>query len=239
MTNPIAALQSDYKIFCDESCHLPHDSSNIMVFGALRCDAEAVKQVAYEIRKLRIAFNYHQELKWTKLIGSQIPFYAALIDLFANNEKLRFKATIVMNKCDLNHDRYNAGSHNTFYYKMAYYALRDFLKPNKVFRLYLDYMDTHGGEKAATLARVLNYGSPESKVYAHIIRSHESQLIQLVDLLIGAVTYANRSDIEKNSQVKNQIISLIESKLRQRCTDNSPPWADKFNLFMFTPRKDV
>jgi hypothetical protein len=89
---------------------------------------------------------------------------------------LRFKATVVVNKHLLDHQQFNQGSHNNFYYKMFYYTLRDFMSEGGSYRLYLDYMDTHGRDKTKKLCDVLNnkfYGSIE--VNAHIIRSHESQ----------------------------------------------------------------
>ena len=116
-----------YKIFCDESCHLQHDGADIMVLGALHCTAEKAIRLNKHIKWLRYEHNYHNELKWTKLVTKQWPFYKALIDLVVDTDELRFKTTVVQQKNKLDHDQYNAGSHNNFYYKMFYYTLRDFL----------------------------------------------------------------------------------------------------------------
>ena len=229
-------FRADYKIFCDESCHLPHDQSNVMVFGAIICEADRLDVVLAEIKQLRNFHNYHQELKWTKLIARQIPFYADLIQYFADTPCLRFKATIVSDKKVLDHEKYNSGSHGDFYYKMAYYALKDFFVSGKAYRIYLDYMDTLGFVKARRLQEILANGT-DTTVQAQIIRSHESQLIQLCDLFIGAIAYANRTDIPgKNSEVKSAVIKLIEKAFRRKCSLGTPPWEDKFNLFMFSPR---
>lgn len=228
---------TDFKIFCDESCHLQHDGSNIMVLGALRCRAAETEPVIRAIKKLRETHNYHTEIKWTKLLNRQWPFYQALLDLFLQSDALNFKATVVLNKHLLDHELFNEGSHGTFYYKMAFYALRDFIEQGKTHRIYLDYMDTHGAIKAAKLASVLdNNLQGDATLNVHIIRSHESQLIQLCDLLIGAVSYANRSDIPRASKIKNQIVSYLEEKLCRSLTEGTPPWEEKFNLFMFSPR---
>lgn len=226
-----------FKIFCDESCHLPHDGSDIMVFGALHCPAEEVERLNRQVKALRQIHNYQTEIKWTKLIARQWPFYQKLIDLLLNEQCLRFKATVVQNKSRLDHDKFNNGSHSDFYYKMAYYSLRDFVSSGNKYRLYLDYMDTLGGEKCAKLAGVLRNGMRNTiEIEVFTVRSFESQLIQLCDLLIGAVAYANRSDIPKQSLIKNQIINHLEQELHRKLDMGTPPWEEKFNLFKFSPR---
>lgn len=229
-------MAPEYKIFCDESCHLPHDGCDVMVFGALRCNALILNEVTAKIRALRQQHNYHQELKWTKLVGSQMPFYKDLIAYFASNTGLSFKATVVLNKHSLDHAKYNSGSAGTFYYKMAYFALRDLLMPGKGHRLYFDYMDNMGANKTKKLQEILLSKGTTGWITTHIIRSHESQLVQLCDLLIGAIAYANRTDIPKSSKLKLEFISELEGAFRRSITVGSPPWEDKFNIFMFSPR---
>ena len=129
-----------YKIFCDESCHLEHDSADIMVLGALHCSAEKATQLTKHIKWLRHQHNFKPELKWSKLNKHQWPLYKDLIDLLTSDNELHFKATVVLNKQVLDHQQYNARSHSNFYYKMFFYTLRDFLKPGNEYRIYLDYM---------------------------------------------------------------------------------------------------
>ena len=150
------ALPSHYKLFCDESCHLEHDNSDVMVLGTICCPEERVEDINRQIKTLRYRHSYKTELKWTKLHTKHIGFYKALIDLFLETEALRFKATVVINKKSLNHEQFNQGSHNNFYYKMFYYALRDFLVTGNHYKIYLDYMDTQGRDKAAKLMDVLD-----------------------------------------------------------------------------------
>lgn len=226
----------DYKIYCDESSHLEHDGCNVMVIGAIRCNAPFAETFIREIKALREAHQYHSELKWTKLIAKQLPFYKAIIDLFFAHAQVQFKATVVQEKHRLNHDDFAHKSHGEFYYRMMYYSLRDFIKPETKNRIYLDYMDTQGAVRAKKLAEVLSntvYGNVGLEVY--IVRSHESQLIQLCDLLIGAVAYKNRTDIEKSSVVKTAIVDYLETKLKRELTQGTAPWIEKFNLFMFLP----
>lgn len=227
-----------YKIFCDESCHLEFDKSDIMVLGAICCPAAEVSELNREIKILRHRYGYRNEIKWTKLIGKQKDFYSALLEMFFGSTLMRFKATIVINKHLLNHRRYNDGEHDKFYYKMFYYTLRDFMKPGDDCKIYLDYKDTKGGQRAKKLSGVIHNESKGSvNADFTIIHSHESQLIQVCDLIIGAIAYKNRTDIEKKSEIKNFIISKIE-ELSGRCLDEpTAQWEEKFNLFRFSPRR--
>jgi hypothetical protein len=98
-------------------------------------------------------------------------------------------------------------------------------------------MDTQGRDKAAKLMDVLSNGKPGNfAIKAYIIRSHESQLIQLCDLLIGALSYVNRTDITHESKVKNELVDYLRLKLCHQLDMGTPPWEQKFNIFRFSPR---
>lgn len=227
-----------YKIFCDESCHLEHDGANIMVLGAIHCTAEKAIALTKHIKWLRHQHNYTPELKWNKLNKHQWPLYQDLIDMITSDTDVRFKTTVVLNKDILDHHQYNAGSHNDFYYKMFYYTLRDFLKEGNEYRIYLDYMDTLGAEKTRKLCEVLQNGTRwQLQAVANVVQSYEVQLIQLCDLLIGAVAYRNRDDIEHKSAIKMQFVDYLESKLGYSLNNGTPPWEEQFNIFRFQPRR--
>ena len=228
--------EQTYKLFCDESCHL-EKHPEIMVLGAICCSEQEVIAINKKIKEIRYRHSYKTELKWTKLHAKQINFYKEVINLFFQSDGLKFKATVVSNKNLLNHQEFNQGSHNNFYYKMFFYTLRDFLKPNNRYKIYLDYMDTQGKEKTKKLMQVFensHYQQIDCKAY--IIRSYESQIIQLCDLFIGALSYANRKDIEHNSLIKNEIINYLSLKLCRSLASGTAPWEEKFNIFQFSPR---
>ncbi|WP_081333863.1 DUF3800 domain-containing protein [Burkholderia stagnalis] len=226
-----------YKIYCDESCHLEHDGSDVMVFGALRCKADSVEEIVRSIKALRVKYGYETEIKWTKLLRKQQPFYRELIEIFLNSDALSFKATSVINKRLLDHTHYNQGSHGVFYYKIAFYTLRDFVKNQGAIRIHFDYMDTQGKTRAQKLLEILSNDSAMAVLSAQIVRSGESQLIQLCDLLIGAISYARRYSPENRSEVKGGIVDYLEYRLGRRLVNGTPPWEDKFNIFAFSPRE--
>jgi hypothetical protein len=66
------------------------------------------------------------------------------------------------------------------------------------------------------------------------VRSHEVEVLQLADFLLGAVSYQARglSTSAAKSDVVEQVCTLAGHNLRS----STPPWEEKFNLFYFTPR---
>ena len=201
-----------------------------MVFGALICAGSRVREIDTQIKALREKHGYLRELKWTKLSRLDLPFYRDLFNFIHANEHLRFKAVLVPDKSLLDHEKYNDGSASDFYYKIAFFALRDFIVSEKTYRLYMDYMDTLGRSKIRKLKTVLMSCKPKT-LEAQTIRSHESQLIQVCDLLIGAICYANRTDIDMQSPVKTEVIAMISNCFGIQLDRSTPKYVKKFNLF--------
>jgi len=226
-----------YKIFCDESNHLNSDKSDLMIIGSISCLSDKVEYINRYMKYLKHKHNATNELKWTKLNNNKKEFYKEILEFFFSSIDLRFNAQLVINKSKLNHDRYNYGEADMFYYKMYYYALLPFLKPQREFNIFIDYKDTKGGQRAKKLNEVINntfYGKIDCQFT--IIHSHESQIMQITDILIGAISYKNRQDIEHKSEIKNYIIDTIERLSGVSLDVSTPQWEDKFRVFRFVPR---
>ncbi len=226
-----------YKIFCDESNHLRNDKSNLMVIGGIICPSEEVESVNRYIKYLKHKHNAMGELKWTKLNNNKKEFYKELLEFFFSSVYLKFNAQVVLNKSRLNHNQYNEGEADIFYYKMYYFSILPFLKPNQYFNIFIDYKDTKGGKRAKKLNEVIHntfYG--QINVDFTIIHSDESQIMQLTDVMIGAIGYKNRKDIEHSSEIKNFIISTIEDLGCVSLDTSTPQWEEKFRIYRFVPR---
>jgi len=167
---------------------------------------------------------------------NQKEFYDELLDYFFGSLDLRFKGTLVLKKNLLQHDKFDS-NHDEFYYKMYYYTLRDFLSIENQYKIYLDYKDCLGGQRVKKLQEIFSnehHGCLEPQFT--IIHSHESQILQLCDLFIGAIGYKNRKDIEHESEIKNYIIAIIEKHIGHQLDIGTPPWETKFNIFRYSPR---
>ena len=180
-------MREVYNIYCDESCHLEHDHNPIMLFGATWCPTSEVRNINTSIRALKEKHNAKGELKWNKVSNSKRLFYLEIIDLFFNNNLLHFRTLVVDNKSKLEHSYFNQGDHDSFYYKMYYYLLRNIISIKNTYCVYLDIKDTQSQKKINTLQGILNRKFRESNqdTVSRIqqIRSHESEILQITDFL--------------------------------------------------------
>jgi hypothetical protein len=220
----------NYRVFCDESCHLENDGEDNMVLGGLFVKESSYQKITDDIKRLKNEHKLNPEVKWTKLSRSRMPFYKALIDLFFNDDGVFFRA-VVADKRGLDHERYNNGDHDIFYYKMFYYVLSHFVSINKSFRVFLDYKDTKSQERLIELESVLrNKFGQGLAVSLQNIRSHEVLLMQVTDLFIGAIGYRNRR--LDSSEIKLELIEYIEGKIGQGLDRQSRLQEEKFNIFI-------
>ncbi|MET5117147.1 DUF3800 domain-containing protein [Klebsiella pneumoniae] len=132
-----------FNVFCDESCHLLNDHQEVMVIGATWCPDSITKKIGRDIRAIKVKHGLSQdfEIKWTKVSNSKIDFYLDIVDYFFSNQALRFRAVVVPHKSRLDHDRFNQ-DHNTFYYKICFYLLKNIIENQNFYRIYLDIKDT-------------------------------------------------------------------------------------------------
>lgn len=235
----------EYKIFCDESNHLEYKDnptlrSKIMVLGGISVLSKDIEHINKHIKYLKHKYNHKKELKWTKLIASQEKFYDEIIEFFFNEEALKFQALLVPDKRILKHDIYNQGNADIFYYKVYYYIFKNLLE-NEInqnidtnVKIYLDYKDTRCGDRIKELLKVLHNKFKDKdaiKFQCFTAQSHEANLIQFVDIFIGAIAYKARDDIEHKSKIKNHIAQKIQSLSNIKLELGTPPWENKFNIF--------
>jgi hypothetical protein len=226
-------------IYCDESCHLEHDAIPVMVLGALWCPAAKTREVAERLREIKgeHRISTHREVKWVKVSPKMIKFYLAVLNYFFDNDDLHFRGVVILDKSKL--PKVDAcNSHDEWYYELCFNLLEPIIDPTKAHCVYLDIKDTRSETKRANLERVLrasrddHSGSIIRRVQQ--IRSHESELLQLADLLIGAVGYANRG--LDTSAAKLSLIARIKTRSRKKLTSSTWMREEKFNLFFWRPK---
>lgn len=230
---------SGFSVYCDESCHLPRDAMPIMAFGCTWCPTSEVRRLSDELASLKAAHSARGELKWTKTSPARLGFYRSVLDWFMAEESIHFRALVVLHKERLDHDAFNQGSHDTFYYKMYFSLLSKILSPDSSYAIYLDIKDTRSRLRVRKLRDVLchdKYDFTHSMIErVQNIRSEESVLIQLTDFLLGIVAYRNRG--LDDSSAKSELVRLVEESLSRSLLVSSPLAESKFNLFRFTPRE--
>ena len=229
-----------YNIYCDESGHLPNDGLKVMALGAIWCPLDSIRSVVTRIRQIK---KHHglaplMEVKWSKVSPAKVDFYLDLVKYFFDEEALRFRVLIVPDKGKLDHAAFGQ-DHDTWYFKMYYSLLRNIITPDDRFRIYIDIKDTRSADKMRKLHEVLcnSIHDFDHDVIERVqtVRSHEVELLQLADLLIGAVQWANRGG--GASQAKQQVAEQIR-QLSGHSLDQSTSLAErKFNIFRWRPRE--
>lgn len=230
-----------YNIYCDESCHLEHDRQPVMLLGGVWCPLTEVPRLATELRDIKKRHKATGELKWTKVSVARLDFYLEIVSWFLAEIPLHFRSLVVLNKSTLNHEYFNKSSHDEFYYKMYFSLLNKILSPDKQYNIYLDIKDTRSRKKVRKLSEVLcnNVYDFTSQMIRHIqnIHSKESDLMQLTDFLLGAVSYRHRG--LSGNTAKEAVIRRLEQGLGRDLLHSTPLGEEKFNLFLFTPRQVV
>jgi hypothetical protein len=224
-------MLGNYRAYCDESSHLEHDGLRAMGLGVLWCPKEKAREANHGILELKRVHGIAQtaELKWIKVSPAKLDFYQALIDYFLSTTYLNLRVLIVPDKSVLNHAAWHQ-THDDWYYKMYYVALKHVLQRCLSCDVFLDYKDTHGGPKVRKLRKYLA-AVVSSSIGVQTVRSNEVPLVQLVDLLLGAVTAANRGDVA--SAAKVALIEQLRRGLHSDLRTESIYSATKFNMFLW------
>jgi hypothetical protein len=229
-----------FNIYCDESCHLENDHQKVMVLGAVWCPAEKARDINRDIRGLKESHGLKKdcEIKWTKVSPGQIGFYEALLGYFFANADLHFRSLIVPDKSKLRHEAFGQ-THDDWYYKMYFSMLKAILSPDARYRIFLDIKDTRSAAKVIKLHEVLTnnmYDFSRSIVETvQNVRSHEVEVLQLCDLLIGAISYVNRE--LTSSAAKLQLVDQMRQRSGYRLTRTTLLREAKVNLLRWSPEE--
>ena len=229
-----------YNIYCDESCHLENDQHKTMVLGGIWCPLEKRQVVTKRIREIKEKHKLNKkfEIKWTKVSPAKLDFYLDIIDYFFDDDDLHFRC-LVASKRILDHKRFNQ-SHDDWYYKIYFDMLKAILNPNDKYRIYLDIKDTKSAVKIDRLHLILcnNLYDFDRKIIEKVqsVRYHEIEIMQITDLLIGAMCHLHRNI--NSSDAKRKIIQKIQKRSNYSLEKSTLYQEDKFNIFIWTPSSD-
>ena len=229
-------MSETYNVYCDESCHLEHDQQKVMVLGAVWCPLDKSREIAVRLREIKTSHGLPAtfESKWVKVSPSGLAFYTDVLDYFFDDDDLHFRALVVPDKTVLQHDAFGQ-DHDTWYYKMYFDMLKAILSPEACYRIYLDIKDTCSADKTAKLHEVLC-----NKIYdfdcriierVQTVRSHEMEILQLADLLIGAVSYINRG--LDTSPAKVALVERMKERSGYSLTRTNLILESKVNIFVW------
>ena len=229
-------MKPGVNIYCDESCHLEHDGMNLMVLGGVWCPEQRKQEIFIRLKEIKSKHGFAPsfEIKWNKVSIQKLDFYLELINYFFDDDHLHFRALIVPDKSTLDHDAFSQ-THDDFYYKMYFDLLKIILSPEYSYKIYIDIKDTRSQSKVIKLTDVLrtSHYDFEKNIIKKIqqVRSHEVILLQITDLLIGALSYLHRG--LSSNQAKLKIIERIKERSGYSLTQTTLPKEDKMNIFIW------
>ncbi|MDO4279151.1 MAG: DUF3800 domain-containing protein, partial [Lachnoclostridium edouardi] len=126
--------------------------------------------------------------------------------------------------------------YDDWYYKMYFDMLKVIFAPKDRYEVYIDVKDTNSYHKAQKLHEICcnNMYDFSRTIIRRVqpIRSQEVSIMQVVDILIGALGYQNRIfDMNvKKSETKQDIIKLIKERSGYQLTKSTLYREEKFNL---------
>jgi hypothetical protein len=168
-----------------------------MVLGALIAEEDQARLLDAKLQHVKEQWRAGNELKWGKVSRTKLDVYEAFVT--AGLSSLRRDApgyyAIVVDTAALDHNRYNDGSSEIGFSKFIYQLL---LKCARLFHFgsnldcFLDDRTTR--QSLDELRRILNNGASKAFRARPVRRveyrdSKDTNIIQLVDLLTGAVAY--------------------------------------------------
>jgi hypothetical protein len=225
----------NFEVYCDESrpdlLSSEHSQARFMVIGSLWLREGDRQTFKAEIHAMRNKYKMGGEFKWQKVSPSRLDFYKALVEWFSQKgEDLRFRC-IAVEKDKVNLKLYHDNDQELGFYKFYYQLLHHWILDCNQYAIFLDFKSNRLRDRLPVLRRVLdlsNLSSIVSRVQS--IRSEESVLIQLADVLTGAAS-ARLNDALSPDSAKFQLLSHLESCLGRKIAATYKG-EQKFNVFV-------
>lgn len=229
-----------FNLYCDESCHLQNDGSEVMCVGGIVVPNDKIEKYKTAIKAIKRKYGILQEVKWNTISATHIKMYEELISFFFTSG-MSFRCILIKNKGNISAHTLEREEYNSFYFsiieKLIRYSVQHNGGSDNNFRVYLDLKDSHGSKKLRVIENTLSQKLGRGNVVSHLqnIRSHESVFIQLVDILIGAIAYRTRG--LDGSSAKLAVVEQIERMSGYILNEGTEPGDDKFSIYDFQPKK--
>lgn len=201
---------ADYKdiwtkfCFLDESGSLGDKNTPFFTVGLLKCTQPYYLNsvILYERNKR----NFHDELKFNKLSRKNIDFAKFALDAFLNTRSLLFYSYSVDKGGSYYHSEFNSNPWLA-YEELSIRLIEAALAPNEILIVIADHVTTPQNVRyEVSVKRKINEKHDRLSV-AGVCRidSKANDLLQVVDLFIGAINYDLKHNLGMVSGDKNKI----------------------------------
>ncbi len=206
--------------FLDETGLIYSKTDQFFAIGIIECPKP--QNLYNKIRKIRDQYRYNEEVKWTRL-NRKIRFDVArnFFEVFLL-EDAKFNC-IILNKEELDFEKYFQNDLYKVYQNFTIALLKIILgkKPNEVLILLMDnYFTPDGTDLEVKIKRFIN-DHYKNFIIAGVcqIDSKSSDILQLTDLILGAILYDlkkqnNLIEPTKSSRFKRRFLNYLYQKLK-------------------------
>ena len=225
-------MTKTFNLYCDESTHLENDHQPYMLLGYISVAYKQVKGAKEHIRAIMKKHDFHGELKFTNVHKATYPMYKELIDYFFMTD-LQFRV-IVVDKSQIDKEREDY-SFEDFYFKMYFQLIHHMCNMNYRYNLYIDIKDTCSHHKLRRLKDILANNTAIGT--CQFVRSHEVVLLQLADVIMGAINYhlrVLRGCIEGKVVAKQKLVEEIQRHQKTPLEQSTSKGYQKLNRFFIT-----
>lgn len=234
-----------YDLYCDESRQdllVKKSSINInnryVCIGGIMIGTENREKLKADIKELKKKHSVYGELKWGNVSENKLNFYLELIDMFFNFKDVYFR-TVVIDANEVDNDTYNESDHELGYYKLYYQLVVHWINSGERYYLFTDYKTNKDKFRLQKLKKILNNScGTECVEVVQSIDSKESLLLQLQNVLMGAVGYKFNYGDDGNSLAKKEVVKKIETYLGHEIIPTGRDYK-KFNIFKINFRKGM
>jgi hypothetical protein len=191
--------------YCDESSQNAH---RYLVLGVLAIFKSDVAKIETALADIRRKYNHHREMAWTCVNGYKFGAYEEWLAVFssvARSRRLRMTALVLDTHTPANRgweaDDFDLGFNKLIYHLLLHRVGKRYAKKPGALYGELDSRTTR--HKPDDLCRMLNgglrnLGCPANPFREIIFRdSKQSDLIQLVDILVGGLAYERNGHMAK------------------------------------------
>lgn len=200
-------------------------------------EATARQAVKARINQLREKHGIHSEIKWTTVSPNRLAFYIDLVDLFFDTPELSFR-TVVIDASKVMNSVFNGDDQELGYYKFYYQLLYHWLNTANCYRVYTDQKTNRDKKRLKELRRIVNVSfktvNPIESIQA--IDSSESVILQMQNVLMGAVGYKYNYRGNGRSLAKERVVRRIEEHIN-RSIGQTVLSERKFNIFEIDLRR--
>lgn len=223
-----------FDVYCDESRPDLLGSANppgqFMVIGSLWLPTDEREPFKQEIHELRDRHRVGGEFKWQKVSPSRQGFYEQLVEWFhGKGDRLRFRC-IAVNHQQVDLKLYHEDDQELGFYKFYYQLLHHWILDFNEYVIFVDFKSNRRRNRLHVLRQCLDYSNLSSIVTeVQAVRSEESVLIQLSDVLTGMAAYRLNSQARLGS-AKSTVLSHYEMLLGQQIAPTYKS-EQKFNVF--------